>query len=235
MSKLGIWNDGPGIGDKLQFGAVPENYFRNFGEKVVDMSNCWVFDHNPYVVRGERPDTALNLWYVQFPAEDYLSYGERQTIKFGWPKCYLRHPRLYKYEDAKINLGTVVVHTNGKSEGGVMSDETIAQIQKNYDGYRIIQIGGTSDRDTPFEKALGLSLWNSAELIATSQIFIGVNSSMMNIANCYPRIHRKVVINRTDVEKYYPISVMSSWVDYNWTYINQTEEDLGVTYSYRKI
>lgn len=235
---LGILNDGPGIGDKLQFGAVPENYFRNFGKKVADLSNCWVFDHNPYVVRDfKREDITdvLNLWHVSFLAEDYLSYGERQTIKFGWPKCFLRHPRLYRFEDAEINPRTVVVHTNGRSEGGVMPDHMIDQIAKNYKGWKIFQIGGNDDRQTPFESARGLGLWESAELIATSQVFIGVNSSMMNIANCYPRVHRKIFINRVDTPLYYPVSKYSSWIDYNWTYITASEDDEGVAYSYRKI
>jgi len=235
---LAISNVGPGIGDKLQFGAVPENYYRNFGKKVVDLSNCWVFDHNPYVTRELKREEVtgyINLWMVQFPPEDFLSYGERQTIKFGWPKCYLRHPRLYKFEDVDIEPKTVVVHTNGKSEGGVMSDRMIDQIVKNYKGYKIFQIGGPNDRPTPFEQARGLSMWDSAELIASSQIFIGVNSSMMNIANCYPRVHRKVVIHRPDVSQYYPVSRMSSWIDYNWTYIADEEDDVGVCYSYKKV
>ncbi len=236
---LGLFNDGPGIGDKLQFGAVPENYFRNFGKKVADLSNCWVFDHNPYVTRDfkrEEISDVINLWYVQFDAEDHLSPGERQTKKFGWPKSFLRHPRLYKYEDIEINPRTVVVHTNGKSEGGVMPDQMIDQIAKNYKGWKIFQIGGNNDRPTPFESARGLGLWESAELIASSQVFIGVNSSMMNIANCYPRVHRKVFINRQDTAEYYPVSGrMSSWIDYNWTYITASEDDEGIAYSYRKI
>ena len=80
-----------------------------------------------------------------------------------------------------------------------------------------------------------MGLWESAELIATSQVFIGVNSSMMNIANCYPRIHRKVFINREDTAKYYPVSRMSSWIDFNWTYITAAEDDEGIAYSYKKI
>lgn len=234
----GIINDGPGIGDKIQFCGLPENYFLNFGKKLVDLSNSWVFDHNPYVLRGvpyEQLSGITNLWLVQFPAEDYLSCGERQSIKFGFQKTFLRHPRLYKYEDVEINPKTVVVHTNGRSEGGVMPDKMIEQIAKNYKGYRIIQIGGNSDRQTPFERLTGLGMWESAEIIASSQIFIGVNSSMMNIANCYPRVHRKVFINRVDTKDYYPISKYSSWIDYNWTYITDSEYDEGIAYSYKKI
>ncbi len=236
---LGLFNDGPGIGDKLQFGAVPENYFRNFGKKVADLSNCWVFDYNPYVVRDVKPEEITDvkhLWLVQFDSSDHLSPGERQTSKFGWPKCFLRHPRLYKFEDVEINPRTVVVHTNGRSEGGVMPDKMIDQIAENYKGWKIFQIGGQNDRETPFESARGLGLWESAELIASSQVFIGVNSSMMNIANCYPRVHRKIFINREDTAQYYPISgTMSSWIDYNWTYITASEDDEGIAYSYRKI
>lgn len=236
---LGLINDGPGIGDKIQFAGLPENYFRNFGEKVADINNCWVYDFNPYVTRDfKREDIkdVKHLWMMQFGPEDFLSPGERQCDKLGWPKCFLRHPRLYRYEDIDINPKTVVVHTNGKSEGGVMPDKMIEQIAKNYKGWKIFQIGGHSDRQTPFERVTGLGLWESAELIASSQVFIGVNSSMMNIANCYPRVHRKVFINREDTAKYYPVSGgMSSWIDYNWTYITASEDDEGIAYSYRKI
>lgn len=236
---LGIVNEGPGIGDKVQFAGLPENYFRNFGKKVVDLSKCWVFDYNPYVLRDvdmKELTDVLSLWRIQFPAQDYLSPGERQCINLNWPKTYLRHPRLYKFEDAEIIPKTLVVHTNGKSEGGVMPDHMIDQIAKNYKGWKIFQIGGSSDRATPFEKKFDLPLWDCAELIASSQTFIGVNSSMMNIANCYPRIHRKIFINREDTEKYYPISGnMSGWIDYNWTYITASEDDEGIAYSYKKI
>ncbi len=236
---IGVYNDGPGIGDKIQFAGLPENYFRNFGEKIADLSNCWVYDHNPYVTRDFKKEDLtrmINLWHLQFPATDYLSHGERQCAKLGWPKSYLRGPRLYKYEDIEINPRTVVVHTNGKSEGGVMPDQMIEQIAKNYKGWDIFQVGGHNDRETPFTQKRGLGLWESAELIASSQVFIGVNSSMMNIASCYPRVHRKVFINRIDTEQYYPVSgSMSSWIDYNWTYITASEDDEGIAYSYRKI
>lgn len=236
---IGIINEGPGIGDKIQFAHLPENYFRNFGEKLADLSGCWVFDYNPFVVRDfKREDIhkVIDLWCLQFNAEDYLSSGERQMAKLNWGKSYVRHPRLYRYEDVEIKPRTVVVHTNGKSEGGVMPDKMIEQIEKNYKGWDIFQIGGDNDRPTPFTQKRNLGLWESAELIASSQVFVGVNSSMMNIAACYPRVNRKVFINRNDTEKYYPVSGnMSSWIDYNWTYITASEDDEGIAYSYKKI
>ncbi len=236
---IGIINEGPGIGDKIQFAHLPENYFRNTGEKLADLSNCWVYDHNPYVVRNPGRDDIskiINLWHLQFPATDYLSSGERQMEKLGWGKSYLRHPRLYRFEDAEIKPRTAVVHTNGKSEGGVMPDKMIEAIEKNYKGWDIFQVGGNDDRPTPFIQKRGLSLWDSAELIASSQTFIGVNSSMMNIANCYPRVHRKILINRKDTAQYYPVSgTMSSWIDYNWVYFTDAEDDEGIAYSYKKI
>ena len=72
---LCIVNNGPGIGEKLQFACLPENYFRNFGEKVADLNRSWVFDYNPYVTRefkNEEITDVKYLWMIQFPAEDYL-------------------------------------------------------------------------------------------------------------------------------------------------------------------
>jgi len=235
---LAISNKGPGIGDKVQFGYVPENHFLNTGEKVIDISKSFVFDYNPYIIREYKIEDITHycdLWSIRFPTTEYQSLADRMSNFLGWRKCYLRHPRLYQFEDIDIQPRTVIVHTNGKMEGGIMSDKTIETIYKNYKGWEITQLGGINDRDTPFKKSLGTSFWESAKLIASSQIFISVNSSMMNIANCYPKIHRKVVIIRDDLPKYYLINKGYGWIDYNWSYYNETEYDIGITMSYKKI
>ena len=68
----------------------------------------------------------------------------------------------------------------------------------------------------------------------------------MNIAQCYPRVNRKLVlienhhIETKDFDYYRPLcyykeGANSPWVDYNWQYYNVYEHDLGITYSYNKI
>src|ERR1019366_3384117 len=49
------------MGDKLQFASFPENYYRNTGEKLIDLDCLWIYDHNPFVVRGRVPTQVMNL------------------------------------------------------------------------------------------------------------------------------------------------------------------------------
>ena len=163
-------------------------------------------------------------------------------------EIHLRHPRLYRHEELQgSTCATITVHTTGKSEGGVMPDHVIEQIQKNYKNYIIYQVGGKDDKSTPFIDKRGLSLWETAELIAKCQIFIGVNSGMMNIAQCYPRVNRKVLLieNATlstedimfgyrPLSKYRP-DAAAHWVDFNWQYFNVHNRDMGITMTYEKI
>lgn len=239
---LGITNNGPGIGDKVQFGGLPENYYRSTRNKMVDLDNCWVFDYNPFVVRGEVPNLGtVNLWDIKMKGG--LSKDEMICKHFGI-EVYTRHPRLYRYEDIYPAPQTLAIHTNGKTRGGQLSDAIIEQIMLNYNHYQIMQIGGATDRMTPFIRMTGLPMWETARIIAGSEIFIGVNSSMMNIAKCYPRVRKKVIFNEqpcwgwdgnTELSAYTPLSIKDDWIDYNWEYYNTTDRDIGISNSYLKI
>lgn len=238
--KIAIINNGPGLGDKIQFAALPEIFFYNLGEKVIDYSNCWVYDYNPYVVRGKFDyDKIIDLWNLShfYKVGEYLSTSERffKNTEFSNFKINIRHPRLYKFEDLKIIPNRITIHTAGKSEGGTISDETMDQIAKIYSNFEIIQIGGASDKPTPFINKLGLGIWETVQLIASSSIFIGVNSGMMNIANCYPRVNRKIILNRNDFDIFFPLNKNTGWLDFNIQYFNQSKNDIGSTYSYLKI
>lgn len=247
--KIGIIVGGPGIGDKLQFAALPENYFLNTGEKLVDVENCWVYDHNPFVIRGEQVDKVINLWAHQNSVNQRESAGQIKHPMYGISArvcegfnldCHLRHPRLYQFEDLKTVPKRIVVHTDGRSEGGVMPDSVIKSIEENYHGYDIFQIGGRGDRSTPFKDAKGLSMWDTAGLIASAEIFIGVNSSMMNMANCYPKVRKKILILQYDegqLKEFYPTNhpKFTAWIDFNAEYFNQYGRDYGVTMSHKKI
>lgn len=232
---IGFTNSSRGIGDKLQFGALPENWFKSLGYKLIDLDECWVFNHNPYVLRGVYPkDGVIDLWQIKLSQDPFLSQQDRFNSYFNI-KTFLRHPRLYIYENEIQLPRRITVHTNGISRGGVMPDHVIEQIAKKYKDYEVIQVGGKNDRVTPFINKLGLDIWESARLIASSEIFIGVNSSMMNVAGCYPQVRRKLLIYNEDLTTYFPVSPPDHWIDYNWEYFNDGEDDLGITYSYKKI
>lgn len=250
---IGIINNGPGIGDKIQFTSIPENFYKNTGQKLVDLSNSWVFDHNPYISRDPREvEMVADLWQetLHFPSDRYFtSQGDRFRKLMQLEKTYLRHSRLYEHEEKQgTKPGTISVHTTSspRGEGKTLPPHVIEQIEKNYKSYTIFQVGGKNDNKTPFIDKLGLPLWETAEIIASSQIFIGINSSMMNIAQCYPRVNRKVFliendyIDKKDFEIYRPLTQYkegseSMWIDYNWQYYNIHEEDLGITFTYKKI
>lgn len=237
---IALINNAQGIGDKIQFSSLPEIIFHNTNKKVIDYNNCWVFDHNPHVIRGNHDyDKIINPWDIShsYKADYYLSISERffKNSEFSDFKITLRHPRLYKFEDIKIIPNRVVIHTTGKSEGGQINDEVLHHIKNTYSNFDIIQIGGLDDKPTEFINKLGLSLWETAEIIASSSIFIGVNSGMMNIANCYPRINRKIILNRDDLDTISPLNPNTGWLDYNVQYFNQTQFDIGTTYSFLKL
>jgi hypothetical protein len=238
---IGLINSGPGIGDQIQFAALPEIFFQNIGEQVVDLSDSWVYDHNPYVIRDKniKDLEILNLWNHShsYSPNKYLSSSERffKNSRFKNFLINLRHPRLYKFENMPLIPNRIVIHASGKSEGGEIKDEVLDIIANQYKNFEIIQVGGTQDKKTNFISALGLSLWGTVEIISQASIFIGVNSGMMNIANCYPRINRKIILNRNDYETLTPYNENNGWLDYNIQYFNQTSKDIGITYSYSKI
>lgn len=238
---IGIINNGPHLGDKIQFAALPEIFFKNTGKKIIDLNKCWVYDYNPYVIRNTNVECTeiLDAWQIshKYLADNYLSTSERffKNSKFPNFKITLRHPRLYKFEDIKIIPNRITIHTQGISEGGQIEDHVLDFIEKKYDNFEIIQVGGNNDKKTGFLSKTGLDIWSTIEIIASSAIFIGVNSGMMNIANCYPRINRKIILNRNDLETLFPLNKNTGWLDYNIQYFNQSTNDIGMTNSFYKI
>jgi hypothetical protein len=238
---IALINDAPGIGDKLQFAALPEIFHDNTNEKIVDVSRCWVYDYNPFVIRENIPcEQHINLWGLShtYKQVQYLSTSERffKNTIFKDFKINLRHPRLYRFEDLKTIPNRIVIHTTGKSEGGSISDEALKQIEKRYSHFEVIQVGGKNDKPTNFINKLGLGIWETVEIIASASIFIGIDSGAgMGIANCYPRVNRKIILNRNDMDTISPLNPYTGWLDFNVQYFNQTEHDMGTTYSYKKI
>lgn len=207
---------------------------------------------------------------IQAQAQKYLdvmrcpitgSQTEYMCVNLGFNDVKLRHPRLYIHENEKINPKKIVVHTTGsdrtkrgepvafRSQVGeddvrVMTDDEIETILKNYEDYEIIQIGGADD------KPLGghsvnlcnkLDYWEVAKEIASSAIFIGIVSGPMHIANCFPRVTKKIILQEFPVESiltWRPGDVRNfsfTWFDVNNVYYNKFDHDVGMTFSYKKI
>jgi hypothetical protein len=237
-SRIGFINSGPGIGDNVYYSFVPEAVFNNTGKKLIDIEKKWVYDYNPFVDRDKLYDVIIDIFSLSasIPKDDYLSTTERFCKILGF-KITNRHPNLYRFENSdKINK-SICIHTNGKSTNDIIPSNIIEYIDKKYPKYDIFQIGGKGDIDTPFINKKGLSLWDTAELISKCEIFLGINSSMMHIANCFPSIWKKIILMRSDLDIFYPCSglIGSEWFDYSNVYFNTSEQDIGITYTYRKI
>ena len=247
-----------GLGDQIQLTSFPENFYRNTGQKVVDMDNNFLFDNNPYVLRETKADLILDIWGMTDTDKTGISYGEKRWVpsiaekliffanklldkKF---KVYLRHPRLYRHEDVNRINNQICVHLTGISTGPC--PEYIAdRIKQNYKEFNIIQIGAKDDKYfEQFVDKRGLDFWESANVIAESLLFIGVSSSMMNLASCYPRVIKKIILTESDKERIDILDNMMPmdpqnghyhWLDWSFLFYNKTDQDVGVSLSYLKI
>jgi hypothetical protein len=245
----GIKISGPGIGDKVQLASFPENYFLNTGEKLIDVDKSWIFDYNPYVVRDVLYDGDLEIIDLWKSGPESIEIGkkkstviksiaERSCDLFDF-KTYLRHPRLYIFEDIPLK-NQIVVHLQGRTHG-IIPLYVAEQILKNYNGFDLLLIGSQSDRYVPgFINKLGLSLWDTAKLISESTIYIGLSSGFLTMSLCYPRVNKKVLLTE-NIESLKKLIPMDSniphyhWLDHSFSFFNLTEEDAGVSFSYKKI
>lgn len=243
--KYGFCGFNGGIGDQVMVSSFPENFFKNTGKKIIDIGNNWVFDYNPYIIRGEKPDIVLSHLQKQIEIinsgkrKDWKSDAEEICNNFGLTKTFLRSPRLYKFEDSETIKDRVIVHTTGRTVGS-MPEKIIEQIAKNYKNYHIIQIGSSSDKETPFEKKTNLSKWDTAKIISEAAIYIGVNSGFYHVANCYPKVRKKIICEFEDedaLNKFEPKknSINTEWYDYNIEIFNCKDYDIGVTKSFINI
>jgi len=188
------------------------------------------------------------------------SQAEYMCLSLGLKRTTLRHPRLYIYEDETIIPNKIVVHTTGsdrtrdkevaiRTYAGedalrIMSDEVIDVILKNYKDWQIVQVGGKEDKPLgghSIDRRGQYDYWQTAKEIATSSRFIGVSSGPWHIANCYPRVDKRIVFMEfpeSTLLTYKPGDVRNflfSWFDPTSTFFNRFQCDVGLTYAYSKI
>lgn len=230
---IGIINSGWGIGDKVVYTSIAENYFHNTGERLIDVARSWEYDHNPFVTREGTPEKIIDLWHLPLSGADYASLAQRISDAMSLKETILRHARLYAFEDCKIDRDAVAVHVTGNT-APPMPRHVIDHIAEAYKGYKIIQLGGKKDQGTPFIDQRGLPIWETVRVIASCGTFIGIDSGLMNIANCYPRVRRKVVLTY-EHNRRLPVTEAMRWIDYGWEYYNPSPHDVGISLSYRKL
>ena len=70
-----------GLGDQIQLTSFPENYFKNTGEKLIDLDNNLLFDNNPYIVRNVNPSNILDIWSMTDPSLTGYPYNVNKWIQ----------------------------------------------------------------------------------------------------------------------------------------------------------
>lgn len=185
---------------------------------------------------------------------------EYMCINMGLEEMPLRHSRLYIYEDLDIDPCKVVVHTQGSDrtrdgepairyQSGedhlrIMSDEVIESILKNYKDFKIVQVGSQDDRPlggNVIDCRGKYDYWETIKEISTAARFVGINSGPMHMANCYPRVDKRVVLMEFPEKtlwSYRPGDVrhwLFSWIDPTNMFFNRFKYDVGFTYSYTKL
>ncbi len=246
-----------GLGDKLQFSSLPENYFRATGEKLLDVSRSWIFDHNPFVVREttEPIESTFTLW--NFPQVDpwvnpriyktdpavYLSNAEVTASRLGVP-VVLNRPRLYRFEDYPFEKREMILfHTNGKSHGQLpdhIIDHVITKYKKTGQLYHV---GTPSDPDFGIPKIETKTFWELAEVISKARMFIGCDSGPSWVAACYPdvvakKVRVRQVHGQKEMKDWIPLEIANihaHWDDRIFQICNPTEDDLGAFPSYRRL
>lgn len=246
-----------GVGDALQFSSLPENYYRATGHKLLDMSQPWFFDHNPYVIRqgSEKivPNKVVQMWNFCHPdkyewpiprhkdkPKVYLSNAEIWASLLNVP-VVMNRPRLYRFEEFPYEeRQTILFHIDGRSHG-MMPEHIIDHVLKKYSNTRNLYQIGTSSRDLGIPKLKTSTLWDLAAVISKAKMLIGVDSGPSWIAACYPDVVVKKLRTKPsdDVLKtWVPLeihNIHSHWDDRCHQIFNVTEDDIGFTYSYRKI
>ncbi len=245
-----------GIGDVIQFTSIPENYFRHFGEKLIDIDHSWVFDFNPFVQRLRSDETVtfekiLNLWNLHCfdtPTKlneqtTFLSNAHAHARHFRYP-VVLNRPRLYQFESFPFeDRHHVFLHVKGRSHG-TLSEHIVKHVLDKY-GNAVVLVGLKDDwtysMPIPEKHIFPRTLWELAAVISKAKMFIGVDSGPSWIAQCYPDVITKKVRMFPDakaLETWVPLEwcrLGSYWDDRSAMIFNPSENDAGFTWSYRKI
>lgn len=243
-----------GIGDALQFSALPENYYRHTGKKLVDTHLHPQFDYNPYILRHvqEPLKEEINVWTRHCSFNKHPEWWPRRTCLqssaeaaaciLGVP-VRLNRPRLYRFENFPFHQREhILLHVQGRSHGP-MPQYIVEHVLAKY-GSDLRLIGKPGEWVYPFsapERIETSTFWDLAEVISKARMLIGVDSGPSWIAQCYPDIVVKkvrLIPPLEELEKRVPLELSclnSYWDDRTAQTFNVSEDDLGFTQSYRRL
>lgn len=242
-----------GIGDGLQFSSLPENFYMRTGQELIDVSQPWFFDHNPYVIRDPeiKAKRTVELWnypkiydWPSMREKVFLSNAEIHAGVLGVFNPPMIYPRLYKFEDFPFQeRKKILFHPFGKSHGS-LPDQVIDHILKKYDCPDLYQIGLDSEPSIGIPRISTNNVWELAKVISECRMLIGIDSGPTWIAACYPdvvakKIRTKFQFGYCEPKDWVPLDVKNShsfWDDLTlFDIYNCYEEDVGFTKSYRRI
>ena len=239
-----------GVGDALQFSSLPENYFRTYGKKLVDVNKHWFFDYNPFVLRDVEYSHVQEMWnwptQFEWPIprpegpQVYLCNAEIWASLFK-AKLFQNRPRLYRFEEYPYEKREMILlHTDGISHGK-MPEHVLLHILKKYGNTGKLYLVGKSDENYGLPRIETPTLWDLAEVISKAKMFIGMDSGPSWIAACYPDVISKKIRMKPslDVAKdWIPLEIKnihSHWDDRCHQIFNIGEDDVGFMQSYRKM
>lgn len=250
-----------GIGDALQYSSLFENYFNAKGQKLIAMDRHWFLEYNPYVVHFEPesmsiPTKIMQMWnfsptQYQWPIPRrteqrpavYLSNAEIWASLFDVP-VVLNRPRLYRFEDFPFDeRQLILLHTNGVSHGHMPAHIVDHIFRKYGQSGNLVRVGNPKDGlypDIPIIQTP--TLWDLASIISQARMFIGMDSAPSWIAACYPDVVVKKIRTKPNPPSMFgdwvPLEIRnihSHWDDRCHMIFNTSEQDIGFTYSYRRI
>ena len=184
-----------------------------------------------------------DLYPVPSRPKVYLSNAEIWASVWNVP-VVLNRPRLYRFEDFPFEKRKrILFQTNGRSHGE-LPKHIIAHVIKKYrPTNELFHIGDkcSNFEDLEIPHLNTPNLWDLAELISQARIVIGPDSGIPWIATCYPDIIVKVVRTKPlpDLfKKWIPLeqsNIHSFWDSRERIVYNTSEDDLGFTFSYKRI
>lgn len=237
------------IGDSLMFSALPENYYRTYGKKIISTQDHWAFKYNPFIDTQSMAEFDVNPHlFVEKETEGQPFFSIIDKISQAFKaNIYCRTPRLYQFEDYRFKKRKqVTLHLDGLTFPVPIPRRVLDQICRNYPDYAINLIGSSFSwfnysKGFNFVNRTGISKWDSIEVIAESEIFIGVNSGFLHAANCYDHVRKKALVHNdiSELRVFRPSENTSCaggvWLDYGLEYFSFYDYDIGVTKSYLKI
>lgn len=246
------------LGDFLSRTSLPENYYKNTGDKLINLGDSEFFRYNPFCISAQEihPNTLSrvekrSIWNYTIGNicnANCKTMAHELCRNWGLEKVYKFGPDLYLHNELTPYPKTIAVHTTGNNQGTIPIF-VLNHIREVYKDYLLIQIGGVFDIDAPFDIDRRGAKWEmTAKMIAESEIFIGPDSFCMWVAKCYGKVHKKLILVNKDRERCenfwprgfgneYPNNPFDTWVEVSdgLQIYNTFSENLGVTQSYLNI